>query len=180
MKKKIFITIISIVIILLLVIFIIPQLLNRTSFGLKKSGTLYENWSDFSVSYSEDSEETTGMSKAFLNSITYEITDVDRENMTADIKINIPDISDEIVSIIDSAIKENGDEEYDELSKKIKDDFESMLNSDEIKTETETLTLPIEENDGSYKMVLTEEWDNVWLKYLKELYTDFMKGLMEG
>ena len=86
MKKKIFITIISIGIILLIVIFIIPQLLNRTSFGLKKSGTLYENQSDFSVSYSEDSGETTGMSKAFLNSITYEIIDVDRENMTADIR----------------------------------------------------------------------------------------------
>lgn len=177
MKKKIFITIISIVIILLLVIFIIPQLLNRTSFGLKKSGTLYENRSDFSVSYSE---ETTGMSKAFLNSITYEITDVDKENMTADIKINIPDISDETINIIDSKIKENNGKEYDELRKEIQDDFESMLNSDKIKTQTETLTLPIEENDGSYKIMLTEEWDNVWLKYLKELYADFMKELMEG
>lgn len=179
MKKKIFITIISIGIILLIVIFIIPQLLNRTSFGLKKSGTLYENQSDFSVSYSEDSGETTGMSKAFLNSITYEIIDVDRENMTADIKINIPDISDEIVSIINSAINENGDEGYDELREKIQDDFESMLNSDEIKTKTETLTLPIEENNGSYKMALTEEWDKVWLKYLKELYEECMKEFLE-
>lgn len=45
--KKIFITLIIVVATVLVAILLVPQILSRDSFGLKKSGSLYENMSNF-------------------------------------------------------------------------------------------------------------------------------------
>lgn len=112
--KKVFVSVSIVVVLVIAMALMVSQLLNRNSYNLKKSGSLYENMSDFAIESSQEPDELT---KSFLEGIKYEITNIDKENMAATVDISVPIISDELSKILDKVIEENSGKEYDELKK---------------------------------------------------------------
>lgn len=135
-SKRIIITAVLVVAIVLAIIFLVPQLLNKGSFGLKNSGSLYENISDFAVDFSGEPDELT---HSFLKSIQYEITAIDKENMTATVEISVPILSDELSAIIDDIIKENGSANYDDLKQLVANELISRFSSSQFENKQSTL-----------------------------------------
>lgn len=176
-SKRIIITAVLVVAIVLAIIFLVPQLLNKGSFGLKNSGSLYENISDFAVDFSGEPDELT---HSFLKSIQYEITAIDKENMTATVEISVPIISDELSAIIDDIIKENGSANYDDLKQLVANELISRFSSSQFENKQSTLTLQIKKTDGSYKLVPSEEWNKVLTENLENLYMSYLESLIGG
>lgn len=67
-SKKIFVIIFIALIVVIACVIGIPRLLEVNSFGLKKSGTLYDNMSDFSI---QTEENASVLTQTYLESITY-------------------------------------------------------------------------------------------------------------
>lgn len=65
--KRILIVVAILVSIVLVLIFLATQLLRENSFGLKESGSLYENISDFALDSSGEPDELT---QSFLKGLT--------------------------------------------------------------------------------------------------------------
>lgn len=175
--KRIFLLVVILASIVLVAILLVPQLLRKNSFDLKESGSLYENLSDFVLDSSGGPDELT---QSFLESIQYEITDIDKENMTATVDISVPIITDELSNILDNVIAENSGKDYDDLKQIAESELESMFSSSRLENEKSTLTLQIEKIDGSYKLVLSEEWNKVLTENLENLYISYLESLIGG
>ena len=104
------------------------QLLRKHSFDLEESGSLYENISDFALDSSGEPDELT---QSFLESVQYEIIDIDKENMTATVDISVPVITDELSNILDNVIAENDGKDYDDLKQIAEGELSSMLSSNQ-------------------------------------------------
>ena len=175
--KKVFVSVSIVVVLVIAAALIVPQLLNRNSYNLKKSGSLYENMSDFAIESSQEPDELT---KSFLEGIKYEITNIDKENMTATVDISVPVISDELSKVLDKVIEENNGKEYDELVKIAESELSSIFKFDQVECKKTSVILQIEKIDGSYKLVPTEEWNQVLTENLESLYMDYLKSLIGG
>lgn len=175
--KKVFVSVSIVVVLVIAAALIVPQLLNRNSYNLKKSGSLYENMSDFAIESSQEPDELT---KSFLEGIKYEITNIDKENMTATVDISVPVISDELSKVLDKVMEENNGKEYDELKKIAESELSSIFKSDQVECKKTSVILQIEKIDGSYKLVPTEEWNQVLTENLESLYMDYLKSLIGG
>ena len=122
--KKILILVGILVSIVLVTILLVTQLLRENSFDFRGSGSLYENISDFAVDSLGEPDELT---QAFLESVQYEIIDLDKENMTATVNISVPVITDELSNILDNVIAENNGKGYDDLKQIAESELASML-----------------------------------------------------
>lgn len=176
-SKRILIVVVILVSIVLAVILLATQLLRQNSFDFKESGSLYENISDFAVDSLGEPDELT---QSFLESVQYEIIDIDKENMTATVNISVPVITDELSNILDNVITENNGKGYDDLKQIAESELASMLSSSQLKNEKSTLTLQIEEINGSYKIVPSEEWNKVLTENLENLYMSYLESLIGG
>lgn len=176
-SKRILIVVVILASIVLAAILLVTQLLRDKSFDLKESGSLYENISDFAVDFSGEPDELT---QSFLESVQYEIIDIDKENMTATVDISIPVITDELSNILDNVIAENNGKGYDDLKQIAKSELSSMLSSSQLENKKSTLTLQIEEINGSYKLVPSEEWNKVLTENLENLYMSYLESLIGG
>lgn len=175
--KKVFVSVSIVVVLVIAMALMVSQLLNRNSYNLKKSGSLYENMSDFAIESSQEPDELT---KSFLEGIKYEITNIDKENMAATVDISVPIISDELSKILDKVIEENSGKEYDELKKIAESELSSIFKSDQVEYKKTSVILQIEKIDGSYKLVPTEEWNQILTENLESLYMDYLKSLIGG
>lgn len=175
--KRILIVVAILVSIVLVLIFLATQLLRENSFGLKESGSLYENISDFALGSSGEPDELT---QSFLKSVQYEIIDIDKENMIATLDISVPVITDELSNILDNVIEENNGKGYSDLKEIAKSELSSLFSSSQIENEKSTLTLQIKEINGSYKLVPSEEWNKVLTENLENLYISYLKSLIGG
>lgn len=169
-------------ILIIIMIFLIPKS-KKTSFGLRKSGSVYENMSDFLL-YSSDESDEMGkpdkLTQSFLKSIHYEITDIDKEKMTAVVEVNVPKMADTLSEVLDKVIENNSDKDKEELIRIAESELSSMLSSNQIETQKSTITLQIEETDGFYKLVPSEELDGVITGELDNLYMSYLKSLLGG
>lgn len=171
------ITIVSIAVIVLVAILFVLELFRKESFNFKKSGSLYENMSDFALDSLGSPDELT---QAFLESIQYEIKDIDKENMIVTIDISIPVIYEELSNLLDDVIAENSEKDYDDLKQIAEEELSRMFKSGQLKTERKTLMLQIAKVDGSYKIVPSEEWNEIITSNLEELYVNYLKALIGG
>lgn len=176
-SKRILIVGVILVFIVLAAVLLVTQLLREDSFDLKESGSLYENISDFALDSSGESDELT---QSFLESVQYEIIDIDKENMTAAVDISVPVITDELSNILNNVIAENNGKSYDDLKQIAESELSSMLSSSQLEKEKSTLTLQIEEINGSYKLVPSEEWNKVLTENLENLYMSYLESLIGG
>ena len=55
-----------------------------------------------------------------------------------------------------------------------------MLSSSQFEKEKSTLTLQIEEINGSYKLIPSEEWNKVLTENLEDLYMSYLESLIGG
>ena len=176
-SKKIFIAAIVIVAVICIAVLLLPKLFGKNSFGLNETGSFYENISDFALDSSGEPDELT---QSFLESVQYEIIDIDKENMTATVDISVPVITDELSNILDNVIAENNGKDYDDLKQIAKNELSSMLSSSQLENKKSTLTLQIEEINGSYKLVPSEEWNRVLTENLENLYMSYLESLLGG
>lgn len=175
--KKIIIMTVLVVAIVLVIILLVPQLFSKDSFGLKNSGSLYENISDFAL---DSSGEPDKLTQSFFESIQYEITDINKEDMIATVDICVPIISDELSTIIDNILEENSGANYDDLKQLVENELISLLRSSQLENEKSTLTLQIKEINSSYKLVPSDEWNKVLTENLENLYMSYLKSLIGG
>ena len=176
-SKRILIVVVILVSIVLAAILLVTQLLRKHSFDLEESGSLYENISDFALDSSGEPDELT---QSFLESVQYEIIDIDKENMTATVDISVPVITDELSNILDNVIAENDGKDYDDLKQIAEGELSSMLSSSQLEKEKSTLMLQIEEINGSYKLVPSEEWNKVLTENLENLHMSYLEALIGG
>lgn len=176
-SKRMLIVGVILVFIVLAAVLLVAQLLREDSFDLKESGSLYENISDFALDSSGEPDELT---QSFLESVQYEIIDIDKENMTATVDISVPVIADELSHILDNVIAENNGKDYDDLKQIAESELSSMLRSSQLENEKSSLTLQIEEINGSYKLVPSEEWNKVLTENLENLYMSYLESLIGG
>ena len=176
-SKKIFIAAIVIVAVICIAVLLLPKLFGKNSFGLNETGSFYENISDFALDSSSEPDELT---KSYLENIQYEIIDVDKENMTSTVNVSIPVINNELSDILDKVITENSGKDYEELKQIAETELTDLLNSGQIEKEKSTLTLQIIEEDGSYKLVPSDEWNETLTANLENLYMNYLKSLIGG
>ena len=176
-SKRILIVGVILAFIVLAAVLLVTRLLREDSFDLKESGSLYENISDFALDSSGDPDELT---QSFLESVQYEIIDIDKENMTATVNISVPVIADELSNILDNVIAENNGKDYDDLKQIAESELSSVLSSSQLENEKSTLTLQIEKVNGSYKLVPLEEWNKVLTENLENLYMSYLEALIGG
>jgi len=176
-SKRILIVVVILASIVLAAILLVTQLLRDKSFDLKEAGSLYENISDFALDSSGEPDELT---QSFLESVQYEIIDIDKENMTATVEVSVPVISDKLSKVLDKVIEENNGKEYDELKKIAESELSSIFKSHQIEYKKTAVIFQIEKIDGSYNLVPTEEWNQALTENLENLYMDYLKSLIGG
>ena len=176
-SKKIFIAAIVIVAVICIAVLLLPKLFGKNSFGLNETGSFYENISDFALDSSSEPDELT---KSYLENIQYEIIDVDKENMTSTVNVSIPVINNELSDILDKVITENSGKDYEELKQIAETELTDLLNSGQLEKEKSTLTLQIIEDDGSYKFVPSDGWNETLTANLENLYMNYLKSLIGG
>lgn len=176
-SKKILIAAIVIAAVICIAVLLLPKLFGKNSFGLNETGPFYENISDFAL---DSTSEPDKLTKSYLENIQYEIIDVDKENMTATINVSIPVINNELSDILDKVITENSGKDYEELKQIAETELTDLLNSGQLEKEKSTLTLQIIEDDGSYKFVPSDGWNETLTANLENLYMNYLKSLIGG
>ena len=176
-SKKILIAAIVIVAVICIAVLLLLKLFGKNSFGLNETGSFYENISDFALDFTSEPDELT---KSYLENIQYEIIDFDKENMTATINVSIPVINNELSDILDKVITENSGKDYEELKQIAETELTDLLNSGQLEKEKSTLTLQIIEDDGSYKFVPSDGWNETLTANLENLYMNYLKSLIGG
>lgn len=146
--------------------------------GLELNGNCYENLKDFSE-YSENTE-VSKLSKFYLSAVNYEITKVDEKTMTVTMNVNVPVISDLVKEIVHSIVNGNQNVSYTDLRSKIEKELESELSSDTLERKSATLELPIQEQNGKYKIVSTDEWSELIYGDLARTYIEMFSQINQG
>lgn len=175
--KKIVIPAILIIAVVSAAMFLVWRIFHRDAFEFQTSGSLYDNLSEFALDLSGDSDPLT---QAYLEGIQYEITEIDREHMTATVDLRVPVVSQQLSAILDQVMEENSGADYDDLKQLAEDKLSHALTSGELETESSTMTLQIEYTDGAYKLVPSEEWNDTLTGPLETLYLSYLEALMGG
>ena len=118
------------------------------------------------------------MAQAYLKNVSYKITNLDESEMMATIDIMIPNVTDTLSEIIDSIMKDDEQEEsYIDLRDKVKDEFIEKLLNGEFELESSTIKVPIEEVDGVYKIVSTDELTELIYKDIITAYIEVISDI---
>lgn len=181
MKGKKPIAIGSILIMIVLVFIVAFQFMKKTSYGLEQTGNLYDNISNFNVTNSEMAENTKGdWETYYLKAIKYEITSINKADMTATVNLSIPQISDILSDTIDKVLSGNTVTKYDDLKANVEQELGEALRLEKVEISTFTLILPIEKADGTYKISPTDEWNKLVVGNIEELYLEYLRALIGG
>ena len=176
-KKKVVITIIISFCVILVSAIVAFKLSSGNLYGIEKSGNLYDNISDFAVLSEETPDELT---QAYLESITYKIINFDKEKMMATVEMQVPQISDELSKVLDKIISENKDAEYNELKSLVKKELTNVLKSNRSDKSTNTLIVSVENINGFYQIIPSQEWNDLITGNLEQLYMEYIKTLIGG
>lgn len=134
--------------------------------GLHMSGSYLDNITDFNstgdhVEMNDDSGSPTGVTKAYLQGITYEIKELDEDSNVATLEVCVPNFDQVLPKIITNVMAENEGASYEELLEIVRVEMEAALLDENIATTTTEITLPVEEVDGKYVLVYNEQWEQV-------------------
>lgn len=165
----------NIVLLLLCVITLSGCSSSGTKKGLELKGNCYENLKDFSE-YSENAE-VSELSESYLSAIAYEITKVDEKTMTVTMDVNVPVVSDLVKEIVHSTVNGNQNASYTDLRSKIEKELKSELSSDTLERKSVTLELPIQEQNGKYKIVSTDELSELIYGDLARTYIEMFSRI---
>lgn len=168
---------------LFLMLFSLAACAKKEEKGLQLKGSYYENISDFTQENKDvevNAETITGVAKAYMQGVTYTVTDLDEEAKMATLEVSIPNFVDVLPSIVDEVLAENEGAEYEELLNMVQTRTEEALSSEDIACTSSTITLPIEEINGEYKLVYNEQWDQVVFGALQDLYLEYYRTMIGG
>ena len=171
------------IILLFLMFFSLPACAKKEEKGLQLKGSYYENITDFTQESADtevNAESITGVAKAYMQGVTYTVTDLDEEAQVATLEVSIPNFVDVLPSIVDEVLAENEGAEYEELLNMVQTRTEEALSSEDIACTSSTITLPIEEINGEYKLVYNEQWDQVVFGALQDLYLEYYRTMIGG
>lgn len=182
MKKKIAIVIGTIIVAVILAAIVAVRFISRQpSYGLEQAGNLYDNISNFNITYNEVTEDTEEHWEVnYLRAIKYEITSFNKTDMEATVILSVPQLSDILLDTIDKVLSENTNAEYDDLKTIVEEELGKALRLGEVETSTYTLILSITEVDGVYKINLTDEWNELVAGSIEKLYLEYLRTLIGG
>lgn len=150
---------------------------------LQMSGTYYDNIEYFENSESDENknnkESISGMAKIYLQSVTYEIKELDESNKTAIVDVNVPNTAKLLPQIISDVIDKNDAVSYEELLQAVQNELEAMLLDENTERLTTTIELPFEE-DEDYKLIINEDWEQAVYGNLENMYIDCYRTLVGG
>lgn len=151
--------------------------------GLTMSGSYHDNLSDFineDGDMSDSLSNSTGVTKAYLQGITYNIEDLDRENRIATLTISVPNLAEALPQTVTKVMAENPDASYEELLLMVQNELNNLLTNDELEITTTTLDLPFDEIDGEYKLIYNEQWEKIVFGRLEEMYIEYYRTMIGG
>ena len=121
-----------------------------------------------------EAEGLYAASEAFMNNISYDITQTNEEEQTADIEVSVPVFGDTYNTIIEQVVKDNPDAAYAELLELTKKEIADSLNNGEFETKTETLTVSYQEIDGEMRIIPSDAFFDFVSEELYEMYFDML------
>lgn len=167
MKKKKIGIVIVVIIIGIIVWGVFFNAKHQSSYDFKTSGILGEDISDFDIKISEN--ESDDLTKAYLESINYEIIELDTDKNEAVLQITVPQISEKLPEIVNNVIAEHRDVEYTELEEIARNELISVMESETLRKETIEIKLCIEQVDDVYKFVSDEALEQLINEELENL-----------
>lgn len=167
---------------------VILFLLSLTACGNKKnepamSGSYLENISDFAEtdnSGANSAEGLSGVAKAYLQGVTYQIVELDKDNKVATLDVRIPNIAKILPLIVTDVMEKNEGTSYDELLLLVQSELEKALSDKAVECTTTTVYLPLQEVDGKYKLVRNEVWNDRIFGSLQEMYLEYYCTMIGG
>lgn len=156
-----------------------------TSSELQMSGSYYDNITDFKragndTDVNESVVSTSGVAKSYLQSVTYEIKELDKENKVATLEVSVPNFTQVLPQIVSDVLAENEDASYEDLLQIVQSEMEKALSNEDIEKKTTTVDLPIEENDGEYKLIYNEQWEQIVFGSLENMYIEYYRTMIGG
>lgn len=121
-----------------------------------------------------EDEEMSVVSEAFLKNVSYDITQTNEEEQTADIEVSVPVLGDTYNTIVEQVVNENPDLAYEELLELTKEELANSLNNGDFETKTETLTVPYQEIDGEMQIIPNDAFFDFVSEELYEMYFDML------
>lgn len=147
---------------LLLTILSLPACVKKEERGLQLKGSYYENIDDFTQEGADtevNAESITGVAKAYMQGVTYTVTDLNEDAHTATLEVSIPNFVEVLPAVVDEVLAETNGVEYEELLSMVQAKTEDALSSEDVARTSSTITLPIEQINGEYILVYNEQWD---------------------
>lgn len=153
--------------------------------GLQMSGSYYDNIADFKRAgndedVSESMENISGVAKSYLQSVTYEIKELDKDNEIATLEVNVPNFTQVLPQIVSNVLVENEDASYEDLLQIVQSELEKTLSNDGIEKITTTIDLPIEEKNSEYKLIYNEQWEQIIYGSLENMYIEYYRAMIGG
>lgn len=150
---------------------------------LRMSGSYYDNITNFkhvgnNANVNESVESMSGIAKSYLKSVTYEIKKLDKDNEIATLEVGVPNVTQVLPQIVFDVLAENKDASYEELLQIVQSKFEKMLSNEGIEKIVTTIDLPIEKNDGEYKLIYNEQWEQIVFGNLENIYIEYYRTMM--
>lgn len=170
MKSKLIKAIIVILILTIIVcgIVFVPKLMKKDK---PKENTYAQLVNE--LTQTED-EEMSVVSEAFIKNISYDITQTNEEEQTADIEVSVPVLGDTYNTIVEQVVNENPDLAYEDLLELTKEELADSLNNGEFETRTETLTVPYQEIDGKMQIIPNDAFFDFVSEELYEMYFNML------
>ncbi len=158
---------------------------NNSSNELQMSGSYYDNISDFKhtgndIDVNESEENTSSVAKSYMQSVTYEIKELDKDNEIATLEVSVPNFMQMLPQIVSDVLAENEDASYEDLLQIVQSELEKALSKEDIEKTTTTVDLPIEENDGEYKLIYNEQWEQIVFGSLENMYIEYYRTMIGG
>lgn len=153
--------------------------------GLQMTGSYYENLNDFkSVGENQheesSAESASGVVKAYLQGVIYEIKKLDEKNMLATVEVTIPDFGGVLEETIGRVVLENEGKSFEELLALVHTEMETALLDENTRHTTAELTMAIEEVDDSYQLVYNEQWTQLVFGNMEQMYVESFQRMLGG
>lgn len=145
---------------------------------LKTQGNYYENISDFRVESDVGENNLSPAAQAYMESITYEIIDLDTDSLNATVEVSVPQVSDALVQIVAQVLRDYPDASSEQVKEYVFHDFQKQLENDELPRRTETLSVPVERTFFEYKLAPNSDWYQFTMGELEALYLEYFRMMI--
>lgn len=151
--------------------------------GLQMSGSYYDNISDFAGTDIQESatvEDASAITKAYLQGVTYEIIELDKDNGVATLEVSVPNFTQLLPQIVTNVLAANEGASYEELLQIVQSEVEKALTDEGVEKTITTIDLPVEERNGEYKLIYNEQWDQIVFGSLEDMYIEYYRTMIGG